>query len=320
MVGLVSLIAGAVVFIGLPPFLPIYIQSLATKMLIFAILAMSLDLLMGYSGLISLGHAAYFGVGGYTVGVFLLHYGIDSLWITAPAGIFMALLVAAVFGIIALRVTEIYFLLVTVALGQLLFSVAWKWKWISTPGIEGISGITRPTIGLSEFSWNSLSFYYFVFVIFVIAFFLLWRLVNSPFGYALRGIRESEPRMRVLGYNTWLYRYISFVIGGGFAGLAGVLFSYHNGLMVPEHFALVTSGLVMFMVILGGTGTLYGPAIGAIVLIAVEFFAGIITPQRWPLILGSAFVIVIMYARQGIGVYLFKLLKMVIKQHGSVKD
>jgi branched-chain amino acid transport system permease protein len=117
--------------------------------------------------------------------------------------------------------------------------------------------------------------------------------------------------MPVLGYNTQLYKYIAFIVAGAFAGLAGVLFAYHNGMVVPEHLGVTTSALALFMVILGGTGTLYGPAIGAAIIIPVEFYSGIITPERWPLILGGAYVLAIMYARAGIGVYLLRLWKKV---------
>ncbi|MFC1907268.1 branched-chain amino acid ABC transporter permease [Chloroflexota bacterium] len=319
LIRLASYAAIIVILILLPPFLPSYVQSLMTKILIFAIFAMSLDLIMGYTGLISLGHAAYFGVGGYTVGILLIHYDISMLWISAPVGILMAVLFAAIFGLIALRVTGFYFIFVTMALGQLLFSIAFKWEWLSTVGVEAIVGIPRPAVGLPWFSWSPTSFYYFVLLAFVLCFFLLNRLVRSPFGYALQGIRDSEPRMRTLGYNTWLYKYIAFIIAGAFAGVGGVLFAYHNSIVVPTHLSITTSALVMFMVILGGTGTLYGPVIGATVLIPVEFYAGLITPERWPLILGGAFVLSIMYVRAGIGVYLFRLWNKVVYRYGNIK-
>lgn len=312
-------IAIGIVVILLPPFLPLYIQSLMTKTLIFAILAMAFDLAIGYTGLLTLGHAAYFGVGGYTIGLLMLHYDITSLWISAPIAILMATLVAAIFGLIALRVTGFYFIFVTFALGQLLFSIAFKLDWLKSPGTEGIVGVSRPDLGLAWFTWNPIYFYYFVFLAFVICFFLLRRLVNSPFGYALQGIREAEPRMRVLGYNTWLYRYIAFVLAGAFAGVAGVLFVYHNSIVVPEHFGVATSALGWFMVVLGGTGTLYGPVIGTALIVPLEFYAGIITPERWPLILGGAFVLSIMYARRGVGVYLSQLWNRIVYQLGSAK-
>ncbi len=309
-----------VISIPLPPFLPLYVQSLMTKLFIFAIFAISCDILIGYTGLITFGHAAYFGAGSYTVALLMLHYNINNLWVSAPLGILIAALIAAVFGTIALRVTGFYFIFVTFALAQLLFSIAWKWDWLATPGVEGIVGIPRPSIGLPWFTWNPTFFYYFIVLVFVICFFILYRVVKSPFGYALQGIRESEPRMRVFGYNTWLYKYIAFVVGGAFAGLAGVLYAYHNGSVVPDYLGATISAWAVLMVILGGAGTLYGPVVGAVVLVPLEFYSGIFTPERWPLILGGAYVLTMMYARLGIGVYLSRLWKKVVYQHGSIKS
>ncbi len=139
---LVLFVIGAVILVVYPLFAPLYIHSLMTKVLIFGIFAMSLDLIWGYAGLISLGHAAYFGLGGYGVGILMLHYGISNFWISAPVGILMAAIAAAIFGIVVLRVSGPYFLLITAAIGQLLFSLAWKWRWLSSGGAEGIAGIT----------------------------------------------------------------------------------------------------------------------------------------------------------------------------------
>lgn len=313
LVHFVPYFASGIILVFLPFLLPPYYQTLMTRVLIFSIFAISLDVIYGYTGLFSLGHAAFFGVGGYTVGILMVRYGIDSFWIGAPLAILMASFVAAIFGIIALRVSGIYFLLVTFALGELLVSLATKWKFLSTSGgTEGVMNILRPTLNLPWFSWNITNFYYFVSLIFVFCFFILYRLINSPFGCALQGIRESEPRMRALGYNTWLYKYIAFIVAGLFAGVAGVLIAYHDGFMVPSSFGVGTSTLVMFMVIIGGVGTLYGPAIGSGILIFVNFLASTYTPERWPLVLGVFFVLVIMYARGGVAVYTSRLWQKVL--------
>lgn len=304
----------------LPPFLPEYTQSMMTKILIFAILAMSLDILWGYTGLTSLGHAAYFGVGGYTAGLLMLHYHTSNLWLGIPLSIVMAALVAALFGLIALRVTGFYFIFVTLALGQLIFSITWKWKWLSSMNVEGIVGIPYPSIGIPGFTWNFTSFYYLVLAGFVICFLLLRLLVNSPFGYALQGIRESEPRMRVLGYNTWLYKYIAFTVAGAFAGFGGALFAYHNGMIAPDHTGVLTSALALFMIILGGPGTLYGPVVGAAIIIPLEFYSGVLFPARWPLVLGGGFVLSIMFARRGVAVYIYQAWRKVARRYGSAKS
>ena len=310
-------IAGAVVFIILPAFLPLYVQSIMTKVLIFAIFAMSLDIIMGYTGLLSLGHAAFFGVGGYTVAILISKYNISSFWITAPAGVLVSVLFAAVFGVIALRVSGIYFLLVTFALSMLLNSVASKW-YSMTNGTDGLAGLPRPDLGLPWLTWDAASFYYFTFLFFVICFFLMHRVVNSPFGYALRGIRENETRMRTLGYNTWLYKYIAFIVSGLFAGVAGILFAYHNGIMTPYQLGVNVSTLAMLICIIGGPGTLWGSVVGSLVTILVEYFSSIFIPERWPLILGGVFVISVMFLRGGIASHLLKLWEKV--SHESIES
>jgi len=306
------------ILIVLPIFLPMYLQSLMTKILVFAIFAISLDLIWGYTGLSSMGHAAFFGVAGYTTAILIRHYGGVTFLETAPWSILAATLFAAVFGIISLRVSGLYFLMVTLALGQALFSIAWEWYHIT----GGAFGLTIPPLklGIPWFTTTAISLYYFVFILFIICYFLLYRIINSPFGLVLQGIRDNEPRMRALGYNTWLYKYIAFVIAGVFCGVAGVLFAYHNGIVVPEHFGVTTSALGWFMVVLGGTGTLYGPAVGAAIIVPLEFYAGVFTPERWPLILGGGFVLSIMYARQGVGVYLSRLWRRMVYRYGSIKS
>jgi branched-chain amino acid transport system permease protein len=300
------LIMGAILLI-LPGLVSSYVQSVTTRFLIFALFTLGYNLAFGYAGLASLGHAAFFGTGGYMVAVLKLHYDMDLFWIGAPLGILMATFVAAIFGIIALRVSGIYFLLVTFALGQLLYSVAWNVTWLNTPGMQGISGLSLPTFGIPGLSLDVTSFYYLVLIIGAACFYLLYRIVNSPFGHALVGIREGEARMQALGYNTWLYKYLAFVVSGSFAGVAGVLFGYYNYLISPTHLGVGTSFLPMVMAIIGGVGTLFGPVIGAALIIFVELFASIMTPERWPLILGGLFVLSIMFARQGIAVYLERI-------------
>lgn len=279
---------------------------------------MSLNLILGYTGLFSLGHAAFFGVGGYTAGILIVRYGINSFWLVAPAGIFLAAIIAGVFGIVALRVTGLYFLFVTLALGQLVYSVAWKWKEV-TGGTHGLIGIPPPDLGIPWLTWNTTNFYYFILISFVICSFLLYRIVNSPFGYALQGVRENELRMRNLGYNTWAYKYIAFVIAGLFAGVAGVLFGYHNRLMSIAQVGVSASGLVMLMVIIGSTSIFLGPVIGAATIMVLESFISLYAPERWPLILGIIFVLTVTFLRGGIGIYLSGLWNRVRDIYGSTK-
>lgn len=301
----VYLIAAAV-FVVLPFFLPPYTQSLMVKILIYAIFAMSLDLIYGHAGLPSLGHAAYFGVGAYTVGVLMVKFGITSFWIAAPATLLLSGIAAAVLGIVALRVSGMYFLLVTFALGQLLFSVAWKWDWLSSYGVEGLAGLSKPNFGIPGVSLDSTGFYYFVLLIAMLCLMTMRRIVTSPFGLSLQGIRERKLRMDVLGYNTWGFKYIAFIVAGMFAGVAGMLFAYHRGIVLASYFDVTYSALAFLMVIIGGTGTLYGAIVGALLISLLEYYASLITPDRWPLVLGAAFVLAGMYARAGVGVHLFR--------------
>lgn len=293
-----------VAFLGAPPFLPLYLQSMLTKVIVISIFAMSLDLIMGYTGLLSLGHAAFFGVGGYMAAIVIKNFEITSFWIAAPAGVLMAAVFAALLGLVALRVSGIYFLLVTFALSMLMSSIALKWNYVN--GIYGMAGISRPDLGLPWLKLNYLRFYYFAFFILIICYFLMYRVVNSPFGHALRGIQQSESRMRALGYNTWLYKYIVYIMGGFFAGIAGVLFIYQSGVIAPQHLGVTVSTLAMLICIIGGLQTLWGPFIGALVIILLEYFTSIYLPKRWPLILGGVFVIAVMYLKGGIAPHLKK--------------
>jgi branched-chain amino acid transport system permease protein len=309
--GLGPFIGLAVILVILPVFLSSYMEGIMARFLIYAILAMSYNVAFGYAGLLSLGHAAFFGTGGYVVGLLTLHGGIDLFWISFPLGIICATAVAAIFGIIALRARGIYFLLVTFALGQLLFSLAWNVDWMSTRGMQGISGLSRPAFGIPGYIMSDTQFYYLVLGFFLVSLVLLYRLVNSPFGLSLIGIREDEGRMEAAGYNTWLHKYIAFVVSGAFAGMAGVLFAYYNYMISPWHLSVSTSFLPMVMAIIGGQATLLGPAIGAAFIILVEHNVSMFMPTRWPIVLGGLFVLSIMFARQGIWVYVSVLLNKV---------
>ena len=294
-----------VILIILPSFVPSYIRSVAAKFLIFAIFAMSLDLIFGYTGLWSLGHAAFFGTAGYTFGILVMKFGVDNFWLAALVGILAAILLAALFGIFALRVSGLRFMMVTFALGMLLYTVVRQWYQF-TRGVNGLP-VARPDIGIPWFTLNDISLYYFAFVAFAISFLVLRRIVNSPFGHALQGIRDDECRMKHLGYNTWLYKYIAFTIAGLFAGLAGVLMVTLMRTASPYHVHFSTSVLAMLFIIMGGTGTLFGAVIGTAVIVFVEFGASLLTPERWPLILGVVFVLVIKFLRGGIAPHLIRL-------------
>jgi branched-chain amino acid transport system permease protein len=280
-----------------PPFLSSFLLTLLTQALIYAILAMSLDIILGYTGLASLGHAAYFGLGAYSVGILATRYG-AGFWVVLPAGVLLAVAVAAIFGLVALRATGVYFLMITLALGMVVWGLAHRWVTM-TQGDNGISAIPRPELGLPLSLAHSIPFYYFALAGFLITFWILRVIVRSPFGQTLVGIRESESRMRTLGYHVWLHKYIGFVIAGGFGGFAGVLWAYYNGFVSPVDLQLATSVEVLLMVALGGRGTLLGPALGAAIIVLLKNLVSVYT-HRWLLILGVVYIGTIVYAPEGI--------------------
>jgi len=268
--------------------------------LIFAIFAMSLDILQGYTGLASLGHAAFLGTGAYIVAILNVkifhgpHFAIELV-----AGVLSAAIVAAIFGLIVLRNTGTYLLMILLASSMMLWGIAFKWRSL-TGGDDGLPGVARPDLNFMH--WNlagTTHFYYFILLFFVIAAFLMYLVVRSSFGHTLLGIRESETRMTALGYNVWLQKYIAFIVSGVFAGLAGVLLAYYNGFVSPQELHLVTSAEVLIMVILGGVGTLFGPAIGAGIIILIKNFVSGYT-EHWMIILGALYMATVMLAPQGV--------------------
>ncbi len=211
-------LVAAVLLIALPWGLSSYQLGLLTKMLIFAVFAMSLNLILGYAGLPSLGHAAYFGVAAYTTALLSLRLT-PNFWLDFAAGLIAAAITAALFGLLALRAQGSYLLMITLALAQVLWGIAFGWRSL-TGGDDGLPGITRPAVGPWRLG-DGISFYYFILVVFSLAVALMWLVVRSPFGRALVGIRESARRMEVLGYNVWLHKYVAFVLAGTLAGLSG---------------------------------------------------------------------------------------------------
>lgn len=303
----------------LPLFMSPYLIYLSSKILIYAIFAMGLNLVLGYTGLVSMGHASFFGTAVYTVAFLTVHFKMENFWLVALLGILSALFIAALFGLFIVHLSGAYFLLITLGLSQLLFSIVWKWRAL-TGGDDGLPGIPRPDLGIPLSMGSDTNFYYFVFIFFICCFLLLYKFINSPFGHALVGIRENESRMRILGYNTWWYKYVSFILSGGFGGIGGVLYAHLIGIAYPGDIGMMASVMVLFMVILGSPGTLSCPLIGAALLASVEHIISTFMPERWPLILGSAFVLVSMYFRGGLGIYLIKYWKKIKSRYGSFKD
>jgi branched-chain amino acid transport system permease protein len=308
-----------VIILVLPLFIPSFVSSLVTKMMIYGLFGMSLNIIWGYAGIPSFGHAAFFGAGGYAVGILSLKVGIDSFWLNLVLAIIATAVIAAILGVPAFRVfgvgagnvNPIYFLLATIAFGEILSRVAISIRPV-TGGSMGISGIPEPALGLG-FRMTSGRYYYLVFVITVICLFLIYRVVNSHYGYALRGIHDNERRMQALGYNTWLYKYTSWIIAAVFGGIAGVLFAYFGGTMVPSNLAMITSDIAFLLVIMGSTTTFFGPLVAAVVYVGVDYVASLYLPARWPLIFGAMFVFTIMVIPQGLGVWILKLWNKVLR-------
>jgi len=281
----------------LPPFYSSYWVTLVTQMLIFAILAMSLDILLGYTGLSSFGHAAFFGAAAYAVAILSTRYKMGFL-VCFISGIALSAGISTIFGLLVAHATGVYFLIITLALGMTLWGLAFRWVSM-TGGDNGISGIARPDIGLPLSLKDPLTFYYVILVFFLVSLILMAILVRSPFGHSLKGVRESESRMRVLGYHTWLHKYLSYVCSAAFGGFAGVLWAYFNGFTSPYDMDLTASIEIILMVILGGPGTLIGPALGACIIVFLKNFISAYT-QRWLLIVGTIYILTILYAPQGL--------------------
>lgn len=289
--------AGVVLLAALPFALTSYQLGLATKILIFALFAMSLNLILGYAGLPSLGHAAYFGIGAYTVGLLAVRV-VDNFWLNFGAALAAAAAAAALFGLLALRTQGSYLLMITLALAQVVWGIAVGWRAF-TGGDDGLPGVPRPGAGLPISFADGPSFYYFTLAITLLATWFLWRVVRSPFGAALVGIRESERRMQVLGYNTWRYKFAAFVLAGMLGGVSGGLFAYYTGFVSPAYLSVVFSASALIMAILGGAGTLLGPALGAALIVVLENAISAHT-ARWLLVLGLIYVGVTLFAPDGL--------------------
>jgi branched-chain amino acid transport system permease protein len=276
-----------------------FVVLLATRAMAFAILAMSVDLLLGYTGMSSMGQAAYFGVGAYLTAVLAtkFHFGMGwDFWLVVVLGILIGAGLAALFGLFAIRAGGVYFLMITLALGQCVWGLAYRWNSL-TGGDNGINMSGRPNFGLDLA--NEVTFFYLVFGFFTVSILMMYVLVRSPFGQSLAGIRERELRMQILGYNTWLHKYIAFIIAGGFGGLAGVLWAHTNGHVSPATVVLTTSVDALLMVVLGGAGTLVGSTIGTAIVFGLREYLSTLVPW-WQYALGGVYVLTILYLPMGL--------------------
>jgi len=277
-----------------------FIILLVTRALAFSILVMSLDILLGYTGLASLGQAAYLGIGAYTTAILATKYHIGlgwDFWLVVLLGILFGAALAAIFGLLAIRASGVYFLMITLALGQCVWGLAYRWNSL-TGGDNGINVRERPKFGGIDLA-NEQTFFFLVFAVFCAALLLMYTLVRSPFGRSLAGIRERELRMQILGYNTWLHKYIAFIIAGAFGGLSGVLWAHTAGIVSPVNVELPTSVDALLMAVLGGSGTLVGGVIGTFIVFGLREFLSTLVPW-WQYVLGVVYVATILYLPTGL--------------------
>jgi branched-chain amino acid transport system permease protein len=273
-----------------------YPRALIAEIYIFAIFAMSLDLLLGFTGLMSLGHAAFFGLGAYAVAILGTLFGVNA-WLGLVAGVAAAAGGAALIGLFCVRTSGIPFLMLTLAFSQLVYSVALKWRDV-TGGTDGMAIAEKPGFFGFDLS-NSLTMYFMTLVFLLLCYWGLRRLLNAPLGHVFVGIRENEPRMLAIGYPTRAYKLLSFTIAGAFAGLAGGLYAIFNSFISPDAVYWTASGDILIMTMLGGAGTLIGPAIGAGVFLLMKNVVSSYS-EHWLAIIGAIFICGVLFFPGGI--------------------
>lgn len=270
--------------------------TLFTRIIILALAATSLNLILGYGGMVSFGHAAYLGIGGYVIGI-LAHEGVTSGFVQWPLVLLVSALFSLVIGFLCLRTRGVYFIMITLAFAQMIYYVA-----VSLDRYGADDGLT--IYKRSQFSniidlADKTTFYYLSLILLIGAIYLVWRLVNSRFGMVIQGSRSNDRRMRAIGFPTFRYRLAGFVIAGTMCGLAGALLANHTDFVSPAMMHWTRSGDLIVMVVLGGMGSLFGPLIGAIVLLVLEEALSRVT-EYWPIILGPSLLLVVLFARGGI--------------------
>lgn len=271
-----------------------YPVRLLQEILIWGVFAMSLDLLMGYAGMVSFGHSAFFGIGAYVAAVALTTSPGALSALVLPAGV--AALAALVIGFFSIRVSGVYFIMLTLAFSQMFYAVAFQSARLGAE--DGIVGVPRGRV-LGLDTADPWVFHLYVVAVFALVGLALWRIVRSPFGHVLRGIHDNEARMQAVGYDVQRYKLLAFVIAGTVAGLAGALYTQFAGFITPDAFFWTTSGEALLMVIIGGTGTLGGAVLGSAAFILLQSLVSSYT-ERWMLILGLTFILFVLFAPGGV--------------------
>jgi branched-chain amino acid transport system permease protein len=277
-----------------------FIVKTLTEVLIFGIFAMSLDLLLGYTGLVSFGHAAFFGVGAYAAGYLAKELSPNTL-VVLPLALLVVAAAALVIGLFTVRVSGVYFLMLTLAFSQMIYALADRWTAV-TGGSNGLASIPRPQISIGHATLlfeDANAGYLLVLACFLLSYAAMRAIVRSHFGHVLIGIRENEPRLRAIGYNTARFKLTIFVVAGIFAGVAGTLYAGFNRFVSTSDVYWTVSGQVLIMVVIGGAGTLAGPVLGAALVLLMQNFVSSAT-ERWPTIMGLVFILFVFAARRGL--------------------
>jgi len=292
----------------LPLAVPPYQTVLLSYGLVFAIGALGFNLLLGYTGLLSFGHSAYFGMGAYAVAFVVKYLKVESMEVFLLAGVLASAVVAALFGVLCVRYTRIFFSILTLALSQVLWSLAFKFFWV-TGGTDGLRVPTPTLLGgtitmmagaaQDKLAFLSHRYYYYVLAVFVICVAVMWVIVHSPFGKALQAIRDNETRAEFVGVQVWHYRWVAFVISGIYTGLAGALWVPLNGLTTPDILHWTFSGKIVFFTVLGGFQTFFGPIIGAVIFNYLETYA-VGHTVYWQMVLGIVLVVLVLALPAGI--------------------
>lgn len=274
----------------------LFYVSFASRVLIYALAASSLNLILGYGGMVSFGHAAFLGTGAYTVAI-LMAEGLESAWLSWPLAVMLSALFALVIGAVSLRTRGVYFIMITLAFAQMTYYLSISMR--AYGGEDGLNLVQRSRLGFGLDLAGDLTFYYVVLAIVALSLYLMQRLLHARFGQVVQAIRENETRMEAIGFPTFRYKLICFAIAGGLAGLAGALLANQNGFVSPNLLQWTQSGTLLVMVILGGVGYLWGGPLGALVFLLLEEVLSGFT-IHWQLGLGVVLLAIVLFAREGI--------------------
>jgi len=270
--------------------------------LVFGIAVLGFNLLLGYTGLLSFGHSAYFGAGAYTVAFMVKYFKVASMELFLAGSVLISVLISLLFGVVCVRYTKIFFGILTLALSQVLWSLAFKFFWV-TGGTDGLR-IPTPSLlgappGADKMEFLTFQYYYYVLAVFTVCVIVMWVIVHSPFGKALQAIRDNETRAEFIGIRIRRYRLIAFVVSGVFAGVAGALWAPLNGLATPDVLVWTFSGEIVFMAVLGGFNSFIGPIVGAVAFTYLKTYAVGFTVY-WQLLLGTVLVVLVLALPKGI--------------------